>query len=261
MTSGTASFGNSLFSLHDLSVQVADPSQLSTPMLRGDGRLEFDSTFSINYTAVISGGLQPPHTVSGIGTARAVGITRTSTTSFGDFAYVRPQVFDTELVALNLFGLSPIPEVMFRESPTFDSLGVTIRENQCPVCAIATPFWRISSYFDIFTEYTINGGVTWHPASRFVHIEQAPDGYPPGDYNRDKRVDANDYDVWRSTLGLAGAGLAADGDWSGHVDIGDFVVWKANVGNSAASFAVPEPTLIAAFCLAITAIIFRGRCY
>jgi len=152
MTSGTASYGNSLFALHDISFRVADPSQLSTPSLRSDGRLVFDSTFSIKYTAVISGGLQPPHPVSGIGTARATGITRSVVNGIGDFAYFRPQVFDTEFVSLNLFGLSPIPEVMFRESPTLSSFGVTIRVNSCPVCATAFPIWNISSFSDVFTE-------------------------------------------------------------------------------------------------------------
>jgi hypothetical protein len=121
MTSGTVDYGASLFALYDLKFQVANPTQLDTPSLRSDGRLEFDSTFDITYQAVISRGLEPPHPVTGIGTARAVGITRPDTTPFDSIYYL--QVFDTELISLNLYALSPIPEVMFRESPTLRSSG------------------------------------------------------------------------------------------------------------------------------------------
>ena len=201
-------------------------------VLRSDGRLEFDSTFDITYRRS-SRGTEPPHPVSGIGTARAVGVSRPDTNPFDSILH--PQVFDTELVSLNLFGLSPIPEVMFRESPTLRSSGVTIREDPCPVCAAPFTHWNISSFFDVFTEVSFNGGVTWSAASEFIHVEQAPDGFPPGDYNKDKVVDAGDYVAWRHTLGQIGAGLAADGDWSGKVDEGDYDVWRANFGQTAGS--------------------------
>ena len=233
MTSGTVDYGASLFALYDLKFQVANPTQLDTPSLRSDGRLEFDSTFDITYQAVISRGLEPPHPVTGIGTARAVGITRPDTTPFDSIYYL--QVFDTELISLNLYALSPIPEVMFRESPTLRSSGVTIREDQCPVCAAPFTRWNISSFFDVFTEVSFNGGINWYAASDFIHVEQAPDGFPPGDYNKDKVVDAADFVVWRHTFGQIGAGLAADGDWSGEVDSGDYDVWRANFGQTAGS--------------------------
>jgi hypothetical protein len=90
--------------------------------------------------------------------------------------------------------------------------------------------------------------VTWTPARDAIHVEQAPDGYPPGDYNKDKVVDSADYVVWRRTVGDTGAGLAADGNWSGTVDAGDLDVWRSNIGKSAVtgsgSAAVPEPSFI-----------------
>jgi hypothetical protein len=83
----------------------------------------------------------------------------------------------------------------------------------------------------------------------------------PGDYNQDGAVDAADYVVWRDTLGLLGAGLAADGDGNGSIDAGDYDVWRANFGNTSAPGAgaatgqtelaeVPEPPT---FLLLVTA--------
>jgi hypothetical protein len=263
MTSGTVLYDRQ-FALCDLEFRPKNPDQLEIPSSTKDGtRFKFDSTFEITYTAVITIGTEPPHPVSGIGTARAVGVSRLDV--HPPFTSPHPQVFDTELLSLNLFGLSPIPEVMFRESPTLRSTGVTIREDPCPVCAAPFTHWIISSYFDIFTEMSFDGGVSWSAASDLIHVEQAPDGLPPGDYNKDKVVDASDYVAWKTALGQIGAGLAADGDWSGRVDEGDYDVWRANFGRTAPaavlfgdSTSVPEP----ATCLLLVmgaAISMRGR--
>ncbi len=260
MTSGTVHYPPSMFSLYDLTFQPSNPSQLDTPSLRPDHRFEFDSTFDITYTAVVSFGLEPPHPVTGPGKARAIGITRTDTTPHDSILPV--QVYDTELVSLNLYALSPIPEFMFRESPTKRSSGVTIREDSCPVCASPFTRWKISSFFDVATELSYNGGVTWNAASDIIHVEQAPDGFPPGDYNQDHSVDAADYIVWRRTLGRVGAGLAADGDWSGVVDAGDYGVWRANIGHTTiggglGGSAVPEPSTVALLLLSVASLASR----
>jgi hypothetical protein len=264
MTSGTVHYPPSTFSLYDLTFQPSNPSQLDTPSLRPDHRFEFDSTFDITYKAVISFGLEPPHPVTGAGKARAIGITRTDMYPSPYDSILPVQVYDAELVSLNLFGLSPIPEFMFRESPTERSSGVTIREDSCPVCATAFTRWKISSFFDVATEVSYNNGATWNPASDIIHVEQAPDGYPAGDYNKDKSVDGADYVVWRRTLGHVGAGLAADGDWSGIVDAGDFRVWRANVGRTTAGggmgdSAVPEPSTVALLLVCLASLAGRRR--
>jgi hypothetical protein len=264
MTSGTVHYANSLFSLYDLTFLPSNPSQLDTPSLRPDNRFEFDSTFDITYKAVVSFGAEPPHTVTGPGKARAIGITRADPAPYDSILPV--QVYDTELVSLNLYALSLIPEFMFRESPMRQSSGVTIREDTCPVCDSPFTRWKISSFFDVATEISYNGGVNWNAASDIIHVEQAPDGFPPGDYNKDYSVDGADYIVWRRTVGRVGAGLAADGDWSGIVDAGDYRVWRANVGRTTAGgglggSAVPEPSYVAPLllCLASLAIRRFGR--
>ena len=247
MTSGTVTYDAFDYAIHDLKFQVANPEQLDTTSFNFElNRWEFDSTFDLTFTAEVSRGLEPPHPVFGGGNARAIGFTRPVDES--PYGFIHPQVFDMELVSFNLVEHTTRPEIgmMLRESPTLQSKGVTIREDPCPLCAAPFTHWIISSFFDISTEVSLNGGVSWGPASGTIHVEQAPDGSSPGDYNQDQKVDAADYVAWRDTLGRLGAGLAADGDWSGEIDAGDFEVWKANYGRSnafgaSASSQVPEP--------------------
>jgi hypothetical protein len=251
------------FALYDLEFVPSNPSQLDVPTRNPDGSSEFDSTFNITYKAVVSFSTQPPQTVSGIGRARARGFAAADAVhSPSDLIWPNPQVYDAELVELNLFSLSLIPEIMFRESPEVRSSGVIIREDTCPVCMRPFQIWDISSYFEIATEITFNGGVTWTPAQNAIHVEQAPDGFPSGDYNKDYVVDTGDYVEWRGTLRQVGAGLAADGDWSGQVDAGDFEVWRQNFGHkstssTSANGTVPEPASVVALILGITGILSR----
>ena len=68
-----------------------------------------------------------------------------------------------------------------------------------------------------------------------------------GDYNRDGRIDASDFTIWRNTLGQVGIGLAADGNNNGRIDTGDYTIWRSSYGTAASaagasgSFGVPEP--------------------
>jgi hypothetical protein len=84
-----------------------------------------------------------------------------------------------------------------------------------------------------------------------VNIEARVDivGYDFGDYDRNLEVNANDYAAWRTSFGLTGADLAADGNGDESVDAADYVLWRANVGPGAGGAAepliagtVPEPS-------------------
>jgi hypothetical protein len=225
MTSGTVHFPSGpFFSLYDLQFEPRFPEQLDIPKPDMQGDWEFDSLFDITYQAWVSTGLEPVHRVTGHGTAHAVGVAPGGT---------NPQVFDTELVSLELVGLSHYPKFKFRESPTLESSGVTTREDLCPMCMGPFTRWEISSFFDVFAEVSFDGGATWTPGDMAIHIEQPADPQKPlPDYNGDGVVDSADYVVLRRGMG------------STHT-AADFDHWRAHYGETAsggaAQGAVPEP--------------------
>jgi hypothetical protein len=65
--------------------------------------------------------------------------------------------FNTEMLSMNLSGTSPFGPFMIRESPTLASLG------QTSITDIGGGLYRIDSFFDVFTELSIDGGQTWMP--------------------------------------------------------------------------------------------------
>ena len=80
-------------------------------------------------------------------------------------AFSTPQLYDTEMLALNIAGGTLPGGVMFRESPTKQSLGgTTVRQPSTGGAVIA-------SFFDIFTELSVNGGATWFPAQQAGNVE------------------------------------------------------------------------------------------
>ncbi len=74
-------------------------------------------------------------------------------------AYGRPPgglgTFDTEMLSMTLTGGG----VMIRESPTLPSLGKT------SISDIGGGMYHIDSFFDIFTELSLDGGQSWIPNS------------------------------------------------------------------------------------------------
>lgn len=75
--------------------------------------------------------------------------------------------FQTEMLSMDLSGLVGGNPVMIRESPTLPSLGVTT----------ITPgaLFHIDSFFDVFTEFSIDGGQTWIPdAQGPAHVRLGP---------------------------------------------------------------------------------------
>src|SRR6185295_11164690 len=66
--------------------------------------------------------------------------------------------FQTEMLSMNLSGNSPVGPFMIRESPTLQSLGAT---NTTPVGGQ----FLINSFFDVFTELSLDGGQSWMPST------------------------------------------------------------------------------------------------
>lgn len=75
--------------------------------------------------------------------------------------------FDTEMLSLNITGGAVLPGVMIRESPTRASTGkLLIRESP------TLPSRKlVESFFDVFTELSVDGGASWTPASTPIRIE------------------------------------------------------------------------------------------
>jgi hypothetical protein len=72
------------------------------------------------------------------------------------------------------------------------------------------------------------GGFTLEPFSQLVLVDAAfcSNCSLPGDYNRDQKVDVDDYAVWKSEYGEFGRALPSDGNADGVVDAADFLVWR-----------------------------------
>jgi hypothetical protein len=68
--------------------------------------------------------------------------------------------FDTEMLQMNLVG----PGVMIRESPTRASTGKT------SIADIGGGMYHIDSFFDVFTELSLDGGATWMPNTANNHF-------------------------------------------------------------------------------------------
>ena len=74
------------------------------------------------------------------------------------------QIFDTEMLQLDISGGGLLGGVMIRESPTLQSLG------QTTVKPVSGGF-MINSFFDVFTELSVDGGATWTPADGSIRLE------------------------------------------------------------------------------------------
>jgi len=96
---------------------------------------------------------------TGHATSNGAGVARA--TNAGSF-------FDTEMLQLSLTGSSPFGPLMIRESPTLPSLGRASVQQQ------GTTF-LCDSFFDVFTELSIDGGQTWSPATGPMRIVGTPE--------------------------------------------------------------------------------------
>jgi len=76
--------------------------------------------------------------------------------------------FDTEIVTLDVAGGNLPPNILIRESPTLRSVGQTSIED------LGGQF-RINSFFDVWTELSLDQGQTWIPSSIAGHVELAED--------------------------------------------------------------------------------------
>jgi hypothetical protein len=72
--------------------------------------------------------------------------------------------FDTELLSLEITGGELPPGVRIRESPTRPSMGAT------SLMPVAGGMQMIGSFFDVFTELSVDGGMTYAPGDEITVI-------------------------------------------------------------------------------------------
>lgn len=77
--------------------------------------------------------------------------------------------FDTEMISMMLTGASPLGPFMIRESPTLASLGST------SITDLGGGSYHIDSFFDVFTELSIDGGASWIPSAGPTHVTLVPE--------------------------------------------------------------------------------------
>jgi hypothetical protein len=75
-----------------------------------------------------------------------------------------PHAYQTEMLQLNLSGGGLPAGVMIRESPTLASTGQTTITN------VGGGLFLIDSFFDVFTELSLDGGQSWTPSNGALHI-------------------------------------------------------------------------------------------
>ena len=100
------------------------------------------------------------------------------------------------------------------------------------------------------------------PAWSVTTLVLISDGLP-GDFNRDGKVDAADYSVWRDQLGQTG-NLAADANEDNIVDSMDYSYWRSNFGRtesigSGAFASIPESSTYHLGLLAGSVLVLRRK--
>jgi hypothetical protein len=120
-----------------------------SPTMLPDGSWLIDTTFNFNYSVDLRRGSGPFTTHTGTGTAHVVGSAP---------AGPGPREFDMEMLTFDISGVyNGVSPFLIRESPTLASTGRTTIET------LPSGQYRIDSFFDVFTEMSVNSGATWFP--------------------------------------------------------------------------------------------------
>ncbi len=140
--------------------------------------------------------------------------------------------------------------IQAKDAQLMGSLSVQLDDNFTP--AIGNSFQIVDTTAGLVGQFTsvvlptLASGFAWdlqyNPSSVSLQV------ILQGDYNRDNRVDAADYVVWRRINSQSvPTGEGADGNYDGVIDILDYNIWRANFGASTAAvmsigtYKVPEP--------------------
>lgn len=112
-----------------------------------------DSFFDITYRIGFTDGQNNP-----IGTLMGDGSVRFLRRNVSDPNHPETLMFDTEMLQLDIRGSSPLGPLMIRESPTLPSRGASRIDD------LGGGQYHIDSFFDVFTELSLDGGQSWIPS-------------------------------------------------------------------------------------------------
>jgi PEP-CTERM motif len=121
-------------------------------------------TFNSTFTGVATGG------PLGNSTQPVLLTGPVSITLFGRPTNNMTGTFNTEMTQLDLSGGG----IFIRESPTLQSTGATMITDN------GNGTFHIDSFFDIFTELSLDGGQTWTPSSSSTHVDLVAAAPEPG---------------------------------------------------------------------------------
>jgi hypothetical protein len=107
-------------------------------------------------------------TVNGVGPTPFEAMGLSITKVFGKTGNITG-TFPTEILQMNLQGLGPFSAVMIRESPTLPTNGSTTITNT------GGGMYHIDSFFDVFTELSIDGGMNWVPSQGSTRVVLSPE--------------------------------------------------------------------------------------
>ncbi|MBN1457375.1 MAG: PEP-CTERM sorting domain-containing protein [Sedimentisphaerales bacterium] len=77
--------------------------------------------------------------------------------------------FNTEIISMSLSGNTSLGPIIVRESPTLSSMGIT------SITDIGGGSYDITSFFDVFTELSVDGGQTWIPCDASTRMTLVPE--------------------------------------------------------------------------------------
>ncbi len=200
--------------LVSLSLQGANPvNPISLRSLGGGGQYSVDSFFDV-FTELSVGGSESTSTF-------ATEIVSMSLSGYLNLDHTTG-IFATEIVSMSLSGDVGGTPVIIRESPTMSSTG------QTTITDLGNGMYHVDSFFDVFTELSVDGGQTWTPSEGPTRMELAPEPPPAptlvAGINIDLHMDipdvvANDFHVeGRIESGDPAGGWSQPPVLIGHVD-------------------------------------------
>jgi hypothetical protein len=214
---------------------VREKPSLELPFFRNRGlpNNEIDS-FAASMDAMVSidGGPSQPLSANGPAVVALFGKWNLTTGSF-----------NTELLSMDLSGGG----VMIRESPTLPSTG------QTTITDIGDRMYHIDSFFDVFTEISLDGGQTWFPSDASTRLGLVPETDLAGITSQAILVTAVDPQGAPSTV-IINQPPVVDLNGAGGAGTDSFNLWSGSpvaIADPTATLGDPDNTTLASLTVAL----------